>query len=133
MSDQELNLFLVEGKSSNSWMSRMINYGDNYGERYAFAEVVVAKSSDEAIGQVWDRKEKRCNEYQEKAKRISAEVEALREAGKTDEADQRLDRATGFFGGEISPIPPSAPRDREEWRASEVKVEGYRIKVEPET
>jgi len=128
---QEFKLFLVNGKKSSSWMNSIMNFGDTYGERISFVEHVVAVSSQEAIEQVWDRMEKKSKEYRTVAKKIRGEVVALEDEGRYREANDRTERAFNFIGGELSPISPSIPQDREKWSASVVEVEGYDIRVEP--
>ncbi len=132
MPDQELKLFLVEGEESNSLVSRMMNYGDDYGETYSFTKIVVSDSSSKAIEQVWNDMEEKCNQHQAKIQKVRDEVKALEDEGKEEEAAARLYRArtAGLFG-EVSPFPPFVPEKREKWRAKEVTVEGYRIRIEP--
>lgn len=127
---EEIKLFLVEGKDSSSFLSRMVNYGDDYGERYSFTEHIVAASPQEAIDKIWNKMEGRCNDYISRARAIKEEVEELEAAGKHREAGVRAERGFGPLG-EVSPIQPRKPEDREDWRATVVKVEGHDIKVEP--
>ena len=71
--------------------------------------------------------------YRATALKVQKEVEALVKADRHEEAQERAQQGFSFIGGGFSPIPPDVPRDREQWVAREVKVEGYRIAVEPET
>jgi hypothetical protein len=124
-------LFLVNGRRSNGLVNRMMNYGDDYGERDPLAKHMVASSPEEAIAKVWDAMEKECNQYKVKAQEILNDVRALENAGKHKEAATHLWRATDPLLGRIG-LPPSVPKDRERWTASEVTVSGFRITVEPE-
>lgn len=118
--NRERKIFIVKGMYSNSTMSRMVNYGDNYGERYEFTEYVVSTNPKNAITHVeraFKKKVKRHNRAVDRMKKIR------KEKGREPFVSEKM-----MFGP--GPFPPSWPKDVEKWKVEELNVPGYKIIVE---
>ncbi len=114
-------IFVVTGKFSNRRVSKMRNFGDDYGETYPFTKYVVETSSKNAIAQVEQEFQDRINHY----KTAIGEIKA------TEKAEARSVshiECQAIFG--IGSFPPNIPRNIDNWEAEELEMPGYRIVLE---
>jgi len=103
-----LKLFQVTRKYRNPALSRLKNFGDNYGEVYESSELVVSSSTIAAIEEEWVRMEQ---EKKTTWQRVS-------------------DIRSGVIPKSKLPIhEPKTPVEKEKWRAREITIPGYTISI----
>jgi len=112
MADEKL--FVVTGKSENL----MFKFpGGDAMVPLSEIDFIMASSAQEAIGKVLNAKNANLEDYGRKVEKF------LQEGRLQEEMRNPL--------GELGLFPPSKPIDKENWRAEEVKVPGYKIILEP--
>ena len=134
MPEQEPKLFWVRGHEY-MYATTLLNDGlhwIDYGEVSSFSGFVAAASSDDAIKRLWQKMEEAHILYMDKIKPLRDEVLTLKKQERYAESMSRWTEVITEFK-EANPLPPPVPTVRERWRADEVEVKGYRIKLEPIT
>ncbi|HVM77077.1 MAG TPA: hypothetical protein VMU07_02920 [Candidatus Paceibacterota bacterium] len=129
---KELHLYIVIGRSYDRQLNRLYNHGSDGGEAREFSPSIVVATSDEAaINNLWNRMTERCDRHFATADRIIGEVNQLKKEGKFEEAERRSREAVRA-GGELGPLIPEEPKDKERWRAWQVYIpKGYRLIRDP--